>query len=981
MKPGFALDLANEGLRLLARRTTGWVALGHVDFDDPEVEKKLAALRGKAETLAPGRVTTKLILPASQILYTEIDAPGPDRAARRAQIAAALEGRTPYPVKDLVFDWSRIGPEVHAAVIARVTLEEAEAFAETHGFNPVAFVARPEPGQFAGEPFFGETSAASTYLPTGERLDRDQDPVRVIDAEEEEEAASLAEAAAEPDDESIEKQASPVEVAEPAEATEENAAPPEETSGSDEPAPAPSPDEEAQLETSEPASEPEAAEAAEDQPADETETAPAEDEAKPEPAAEPNITAALPPDDGKASDQSGDKTPERAPTQKDDTIAVLPAALAATLAPEAEPATTDAPFIAIEDLDDLDDAPIPEQAANVAFATRRPDSSLDDAKPAVTGPASRLTLALAHASPDPADHSEAELSSLDVAPADQGVTAAIVPVPQRSPDNQPDDLAAPKSKKVAPVSAKAPLTESKHGTQAQRKALDVSEPAAPTVQAVAAADPISPRPSVFSATRAFPEERSKLKPSTILGSILALLLLAVALWWMLFKEPVEDQTADLATPAETAGIPAATPVPDTVEGSAAETAAASLPTEPSEKPLTSVEDNPVASADDAAPPADAVAEEPVVVAPPAETIWDDAPETATNEPSADAPGAPQIARAVAVTERPGALTRPEAPIATIDAAPKPQPLPPPFGTTFEFLPDGTIRPTEDGVVTPDGFTLIAGPPPVVPAPRPGSVAPAEPVAVPEAEVEPEANVAPDAPDAAPEEAAPAVEGTAPLPEPVNPAHAAKKPRVRPAEVVARAAQIAAEAEAARQAELEAQRALEEAIASATPQAVASSQRPKDRPSGLARPVDTAVAAAVDDAVAAAVAEGVAAAAASAAQPAPAPKPAAAPKPEPVQEEEVDEPEPVAPTPNIPTTVTVARQATIKNAINLRDVSLIGVYGSSKNRRALVRLPTGRMIKVKVGDRLDGGKVAAIGDSDLSYVKRGKTVVLKILKNG
>ncbi|MGB2892436.1 MAG: hypothetical protein WBC03_05805, partial [Albidovulum sp.] len=95
----------------------------------------------------------------------------------------------------------------------------------------------------------------------------------------------------------------------------------------------------------------------------------------------------------------------------------------------------------------------------------------------------------------------------------------------------------------------------------------------------------------------------------------------------------------------------------------------------------------------------------------------------------------------------------------------------------------------------------------------------------------------------------------------------------------------------------------------------------------------------------------------------------------------DEPEPLEAVPNMPTTVTVARQATVKNAIDLGKINLIGVYGSSANRRALVRMPSGRLLKVKIGDRLDGGQVAAIGDSELTYVKGGRSFTLKIQKNG
>jgi len=82
-------------------------------------------------------------------------------------------------------------------------------------------------------------------------------------------------------------------------------------------------------------------------------------------------------------------------------------------------------------------------------------------------------------------------------------------------------------------------------------------------------------------------------------------------------------------------------------------------------------------------------------------------------------------------------------------------------------------------------------------------------------------------------------------------------------------------------------------------------------------------------------------------------------------------------PRIPTTASVARQATLPKAINLRQINLIGVYGSSGERRALVRLANGRYEKVKVGDRLDGGQVAAIGESDLRYVKNGRNVVLSL----
>ncbi|UWQ73641.1 hypothetical protein [Leisingera sp. M658] len=84
-------------------------------------------------------------------------------------------------------------------------------------------------------------------------------------------------------------------------------------------------------------------------------------------------------------------------------------------------------------------------------------------------------------------------------------------------------------------------------------------------------------------------------------------------------------------------------------------------------------------------------------------------------------------------------------------------------------------------------------------------------------------------------------------------------------------------------------------------------------------------------------------------------------------------------PRIPTAASVARRATVSNAINLRKLNLIGVYGTASDRRALVRLPSGRYKKVQVGDRIDGGRVIAIGESRLQYQKGGRNRTLEMPK--
>jgi hypothetical protein len=60
-----------------------------------------------------------------------------------------------------------------------------------------------------------------------------------------------------------------------------------------------------------------------------------------------------------------------------------------------------------------------------------------------------------------------------------------------------------------------------------------------------------------------------------------------------------------------------------------------------------------------------------------------------------------------------------------------------------------------------------------------------------------------------------------------------------------------------------------------------------------------------------------------------------------------------------------------------EVNLIGVYGTERDRRALVRLSNGRFVKVQVGDRLDGGRIAAIGRDELRYTKGGRNITLSV----
>jgi hypothetical protein len=179
---------------------------------------------------------------------------------------------------------------------------------------------------------------------------------------------------------------------------------------------------------------------------------------------------------------------------------------------------------------------------------------------------------------------------------------------------------------------------------------------------------------------------------------------------------------------------------------------------------------------------------------------------------------------------------------------------------------------------------------------------------------------------------------------------------------------------------------------ATALAVQRSPLPRDRPDNIDELIAIALAVQEPEAapeqqeeLSAEPPQGVAAAStategvatARAPEPEPAPAPAPAPEAPAASTDEEPEPEVVAAAPSMPTRAEVAREATIENAIRLRDLNLIGVYGAPSDRRALVRLPSGRFVKVEVGDRVDGGQVAAIGENSLRYVKSGREHTLVV----
>jgi hypothetical protein len=1036
MKPSFALTLSNEKVGLLHRSAQGWHPVGEVALSEPELPAALGYLRGSALGLEPQGLSCKLVIPNSEILYLTVRAPGPSAAERQRQIAAALEGRTPYAVDELVFDWSGSGDEVQVAVVAKQTLAEAEAFAVEHRFNPVSFVAMPPPGAFEAEPWFGTTAAAETIVASGTRIERDQDPIRIVAREmprptARPEVLAAPTAAVEPPAQGA---AAGAEIA-PSEPPAEPSPPPVAPASTMPPRPAEPPpavsssaaSAASATKAAEPAATPRAGTATDRRalaPAD-----PPPPPAPPPPSPAPSVKASAP-DPGRVA------APGRAPGP------------APVSAPEPPPATEQKAESAgkrrpIGPLDPLPPAPPPRREAEIRVLPPRPSVTTSPAATGAATPrgdgASPVQLRpIGDPTPDPSRRASVPLRT---------VSSETVQKPLRPPAKLPPARPGAKGRGAAAVPAAIPMRPSP-AAQTLRPVPPDGLP--PPEGGEARARTASAADNALARARA--ANRRRLPTGLILTGILVVLLAAVAIWAAIFLDPPPERGAadpTLPPPSEAAtaelrgqpvevpagprpvGADEAAPPAGALEPEEAPAAAmAPDATEPAQAPATAADpagaaapELPPVAADavpaspptfpeaEAAPDALAAARGPPEAAPAANPPAVPRPRAADPEAAAPPPEPPP---AVAGTDRATGDRQLGAPpfdeiflpstdprialagrpylgptdSARTDAAPLVPMAPPPFGTVYRFDAEGRIIATPEGIVTPEGVRVVAGRPAIVPPARPDAAAAAAPdeATVAAAPAAPAASAAPAAettvtqaaPAAAPETTTqPAGEAAAPA---TDPRLAAGRPRARPGSAPPPAAtpeSLTPESESA----------LEEAP---PPGGIRiTSLRPRER-SGSVRAQDVALRAA--EAAEAVAASSLAVAisrkpavrpasfaaipAAAAAAPARAAAPrATAPEAEPEVEIDDDEPPVTRAAPAIPTRASVARQATVTGALNLNRINLIGVYGTANNRHALVRMPGGDFQRVRVGDRLDGGQVSAIGESDLRYSKGGRMVTL------
>lgn len=685
--------------------------------------------------------------------------------------------------------------------------------------------------------------------------------------------------------------------------------------------------------------------------------------------------------DGIAVVVTGDVVmPERAPKSPAPTKPAPPPETSAGKI-EPKPGAVTAPPLATAPGPGTDTA-APERNADTApvagFSSRR--GKPDTVPPPDLGGASRDTTSTAprrglQIVPDAPDEPATPAPRITIAPpaSAQAPRPVVVPAPVAAPT-----LDIPEFTPVGkpPVSAKSSMPQMVAGFLSRRKAAKDKDSkkriAAANTGSVARVTPITSPPSprihdlppgdetarmtLFGARQTIPTRGKPRHMGLILTAGLLLFLAAVAAWATIFLDDGlaslfrdrGDATAVAIAPqpaapepvARPASLPTLTlPAPEVVPLMAQpRDVGVTTPDAPSPQPGLS--DTDTAVLDALGEPDDAMPDE--ATEPPQAALEDAALYAATGiwQTPPDVPDTPAIIGLddlyVASIDRTDlsqdALALPPASGLDTDQALASRSSPAAADTRFVLDDRGLVTPTAAGTVSPEGVTVYLGRPAKVPPPMPARLDTGT-----EAEI-----------DA------------------VRDRLAGLRPRLRPGDLVERSERaqlggLSREELGGVRPKLRPDNAKTEAEADETPTdlAIASSRAPKARPKDFAATVQAATQR--QETQQAAVQQASAPAGRN-------------------DEAEADGEPDAAPTtvaPKIPSTASVARQATLENAINLSKVNLIGVYGTPSNRRALVRLPGGRYKKVKVGDSVDGGRVVAIGDSELRYQKGGRNMTLKI----
>ncbi|PIE18297.1 MAG: hypothetical protein CSA65_05145 [Proteobacteria bacterium] len=951
--------LSLDGLQLVERVSGEWALVAQMKLGGEDDDAAMTRLRETGAARRSGPLHVKLVLPNDQIRYLHL----PAAEGSDAEVRGALEGATPYALSDLVYDHDTDAGGTHVAAIARETLTEVEGFLRQHGFVPTCFTAAAPSDSFAREVWFGAARGA----PDGAADGPEDAPVRVT-------SVLSPEAITAPVDQVVRDDTR---------APNSHAAPPA--------APSPEPDD---TDTPDAAAlalrlssgtagfaSSRRAAAAPPDPATQIAESPAEEHPAPDPDAPVVFTSRT------RVAAPVTTAPDRGPSQQDPSGTPV-----FSHRGRAEPALAHPPSAQSPAAPDPAKPAKPRRAPrpDLAAAAKAPaQSPLPD--PGSAKAATKPTQTAANETTHPPKRSGARIGVAALALLGLGGIAYAV-----------------SSLDLGQVFAPAPTEQADAGSTNVEDAPPATEVVAPAPVASPPPQPVQEPPAQTTGqviTRILtPDEAQRIYAAT-------------GVWQRAPRLPERPREAGVAAAAPSDALAASRiPAPGALVPVSAITgdqppAMPAAPPPPEARFAVDADGFVIATPEGAVTPSGAIVFAGVPEIMPKVRPGTPEPPPA---PSQGADDGVRTSSGALVYLAPPPLTPPTRP-----SVPEAQDTPAveePGTAEATGTPEGEPLPdTDSPTATPGEETgavqVVLGPPPLSPPTRPGTEpapqsTPAEvpteavpddtaPTQTPETPSEPEQRPAvqedaaldplsqppvlitlgppplsppsrlatasvPDLGDDAAETSAGGVslaglsprvrpENATPPPPAAQPALAVigLRPKTRPASLAIPEPEPEPEPEPD-----PVRAAIADPFATATALAVVTSPRPNTRPGNFARTVARAQANA---------ARAASRASASTASAGSAPQAVGG----------------RAQRPTGPINSATASRATTENAINLRQINLIGVYGSSSNRRALVRLANGRFVKVSVGDRLDGGRVTAIGTDEITYRKGGRSVRLDL----
>lgn len=153
MHPQFTLDLALEAIRLLYDLHGEPCVIGDVAVFGDDLPLRMTKLLSLAAKLSTPPIPTTTVVPREHVLYRTLQL-DMAREVEERDVLDFVCRELQLNKDEICVDWVIDGSEIHIAAVEKLTLLEANDFAQKHGFVPTLFTSSVRNGKFPRKPRF-----------------------------------------------------------------------------------------------------------------------------------------------------------------------------------------------------------------------------------------------------------------------------------------------------------------------------------------------------------------------------------------------------------------------------------------------------------------------------------------------------------------------------------------------------------------------------------------------------------------------------------------------------------------------------------------------------------------------------------------------------------------------------------------------------------------------------------------------------------